>query len=59
MNRKQQITYLENEIAKQNKTLIELKTAEERQEPDEFYPGNPGPSDDLTQEDIADILKNI
>ena len=59
MNRKQQITYLENEIAQKNKTLNELRTAEDRQEPDEFYPGNTGPSDDLTQEDIADILKTI
>lgn len=59
MNRKQQITNLENEISQKQKTLSELKIAEEMQDPDDFYPGSIGPSDDLTPDDIADILRNI
>lgn len=59
MNRKQQIANLRNQISQDQKTLIELNAAEERQDPDEFYPGSADPSDDLTPDDIADILKNI
>lgn len=58
-NRKEQIAYLEREISQKQKTLSELKIAEERQEPDQFYPDATGPSEDLTQEDIAEILKYI
>lgn len=59
MNRKEQIENLKNEIALKQQSLNQLQEAEDRQEPDEFYPGHAAPSKDLTQEDIADILRNI
>ncbi|MFV8269713.1 hypothetical protein ACNQGP_07215 [Flavobacterium sp. GT2N3] len=59
MNRKQQITNLRNRISQDQTTLSELKAAEERQDPDEFYPGSADPSGDLTSEDLDDILKHI
>ena len=59
MNRKQEIANLRNRISQDQKTLSELNAAEERQDPDEFYPGSSDPSDDLTPADVEDIIRNL
>lgn len=50
-NRKEQIANLESEIEQKQQTLNQLREAEEREGPNQ--------SDDLTPEDIEDILNQI